>query len=355
MPPLTDQQTRGNVIRQWILGFPRDTIAEQNGIGAGTVSSIVANYKVGLEELDFNSIRQLSVEARQHGWNFADLASHARLYNYLKRSGAAEDKIESFIDNINSGDVSPEKVVEYVNQLFAVSREESIPLDQVPNYIKEKLEEKQKINDDIQQANAELQSKNVNIETINEHMKLNEKLNEYNLSFQDIDKLLNVLENAKENGFDAKKIVEKLKKIKRLQNKEDKLKHHCEVLSEQVKKCNNVLPLAQKIRAMNIDISELLAFDTAINEIARQYGLPPSVAAFRLIRDIKDYNKMGGVKKELSRLCQQIFFVNGICANQNKAMMAMINLQSRGITEDRILHLNNILENNGNHIGMKFS
>jgi hypothetical protein len=135
MPPLTDQQTRGNVIRQWILGFPRDTIAEQNGIGAGTVSSIVANYKVGLEELDFNSIRQLAIEARQHGWNFADLASHARLYNYFIKSGAAEDKIEWFIDNINSSILSPEKTVEYVNQLFAVSREESIPPDQVPNYI----------------------------------------------------------------------------------------------------------------------------------------------------------------------------------------------------------------------------
>jgi hypothetical protein len=106
---------------------------------------------------------------------------------------------------------------------------------------------------------------------------------------------------------------------------------------------------------MNIDISELLAFYTAINEIARQYGLPPSVAAFRLIRDIKDYNKIGGLKKELSRLCQQIFVVNGICANQNKAMMAMINLQSRGISQDRILQLNNFLENNGNHIGMKLS
>jgi hypothetical protein len=70
---------------------------------------------------------------------------------------------------------------------------------------------------------------------------------------------LNVLVNAKENEFDPKKIVAKLKKIQRL-NKEDKLKHHCEVLSEQVKKCNNVLPLAQKIRAMNIDIGELLAF-----------------------------------------------------------------------------------------------
>jgi len=260
MPPLTDEQTRRNVIRGWISGIPRDTIATKNNIGAGTVTSIISNYKAGLESLDFDSIRQLSVEARQHGWNFADLASHARLYNYFIKSGAAEDKIESFIDNINSGDVSPEKVAEYVNQLFAVSRGQSIPPDQVPNYIKEKLEQKQKIDDDIQQADAVLQSKNVSIETISEHFRLNEKLNEYNLSFQDIDKLLNVLVNAKENGFDGKKIVAKLKKVKRLQNKEEKLKNHCEVLSEQVKKCNNVLPLAQKIVDLNIDIKQLWFF-----------------------------------------------------------------------------------------------
>jgi hypothetical protein len=100
----------------------------------------------------------------------------------------------------------------------------------------------------------------VNIETINEHVKLNEKLNEYNLSFEDIDKLLNVLVNAKEYGFDGKKIVEKLKRIKRLQNKEDKLKRHCEILSAQVKECSKVLPLAQKIMALNIDIQQLLVF-----------------------------------------------------------------------------------------------
>jgi hypothetical protein len=34
----------------------------------GTVSSIIANYKVGLEDLDFDSIIQLAVEARQHGF-----------------------------------------------------------------------------------------------------------------------------------------------------------------------------------------------------------------------------------------------------------------------------------------------
>jgi hypothetical protein len=60
---------------------------------------------------------------------------------------------------VNSSNLSPEKVVECVNQLFAVSREQS--------------KEKKKIADDIQKADAILQSKNVSIETINEHIRLN--------------------------------------------------------------------------------------------------------------------------------------------------------------------------------------
>ena len=34
--------------------------AKQNNIGAGTVSSIVASYKVGLAELDFDSSKTVS-------------------------------------------------------------------------------------------------------------------------------------------------------------------------------------------------------------------------------------------------------------------------------------------------------
>jgi hypothetical protein len=101
---------------------------------------------------------------------------------------------------------------------------------------------------------------------------------------------------------------------------------------------------------MNIDIKELLVFDTAVQEISKQYNLPPSVAALRLFNEIRDYKKICGLKREISRLCQQIFVVNGIWANQNRAFRALISLQSHGITEDRILYLNNILENNGYEI-----
>jgi vacuolar-type H+-ATPase subunit I/STV1 len=276
MPPLTDEHTRRNVIRQWILGFPRDTIAERIGIGAGTVSSIIANYKVSLEEPDFDSIRQLAVEARQHGLNLSELALHFRLYNYFIKSGAAEDKIESFIDNINSGDVSPENIVQYVNQLYDVSKEESIPPDQVPGYIGERLQEKQKIDEQIKEADATLQSKNVSIEAINEHIQLNEELMKYRLSTKDIHRLLDLLEAAKEYRYSPGKIVAKLRNIKRLENKENKLKNGCDVLSKKEAKYKEIIPLAQLIWDLHIGKNELISFKIAVNESAETYGFPPS-------------------------------------------------------------------------------
>jgi hypothetical protein len=76
--------------------------------------------------------------------NLSDLTSNFRLHNFIKSSGAAEEDIESFIVNICSNDVSHEKVVELVYQLHEISKAESIPLEQVSSYIKEKLEGKKK-------------------------------------------------------------------------------------------------------------------------------------------------------------------------------------------------------------------
>ncbi len=184
MPSPIETSIKRKVIQQWLSGDLRPKIAIDNNIGEGTVGSIVNYFKIGLDAAEFDSARELALEVRKQGLTMNELSSHVRLYNFIKSSGTTEEDIESFINNINYGDVSPEKAVEYVNQLFAVSKEQSIPLDQVPNYIKQKLEEKKKIDDQIKEADAILQSKNVSIETINEHVKLNQKLNEYNFLFR---------------------------------------------------------------------------------------------------------------------------------------------------------------------------
>src|ERR687886_17597 len=51
------------------------------------------------------------------------------MINFFRASGAAEDKIESFIAKFGS-DVPPENVIELVCQLYGMSKKESIPLDQ---------------------------------------------------------------------------------------------------------------------------------------------------------------------------------------------------------------------------------
>jgi DNA-binding transcriptional MerR regulator len=191
-----------------------------------------------------------------------------------------------------------------------------------------------------------LQSKNVSIEAINEHLQLNEKLKEHGLSIQDIDKLLNVLLNAKENGFDSRLIVRKLRSIRRLEKKQERLKNSCEMLSKKETKYKEVIPLANIIWDLHIGRSELISFKVAVNEAAQQFDFPASTAAFHVLNNIRDYNKIGGLKKELNKLTAQVFSVNEICFRQNKSMMTVLNLQSLGITEEQIISLSNILQRN---------
>jgi hypothetical protein len=230
MPASINEQTRTQVIHQWVSGDTRDKIAIDNSIGKGTVSGIVNDCKRGLEDTEYESVRELVVQSKKQGLSLIDLASHFRLYNF-KKSDANEDQIESFISNCISGtggaesnSLPPEKIVDLRNQLFYVSKSESIPLEQVPDYIQQKLQQKQRIEEEIKEAEAVLQSKNVSIEAIDEHIQLSEELSKHGLS-TNTTKLLNVIKNIEEQGYDTKKIVAKAMNIKSLKDSQKDLKN----------------------------------------------------------------------------------------------------------------------------------
>jgi hypothetical protein len=163
MPPQIQEVIRRRVIQLWLSGEARDKIASDLQIGAGTVSGIVSDFKKNLQASDIDSARELAIDAKRQGLNLSELASHFRLYNYFIKSGAAEDQIETFIAKVHSTDIPPERIIELVNQLHDISKSESIPIDQVPGYVREKLEEKQKIDEQIKEADVLLQSKDVDI------------------------------------------------------------------------------------------------------------------------------------------------------------------------------------------------
>jgi hypothetical protein len=128
----------------------------------------------------------------------SDLASFFRLYNFFRGSGSNENEIESFITNINSGYIPPDKAIELINQIYDITRSQSVSPDQLPDYIKQKLEEKQKIDDEIKQADEILQTKKVKIKTINDYIKLSQKLEKHGLSIQDVNKLVKFVMTAKD-------------------------------------------------------------------------------------------------------------------------------------------------------------
>jgi hypothetical protein len=259
MPAPINEIVKRRVIQQWLAGEAREKIIADNDIGTGTVSIIVDEYKSGLDNFELDSFRELTLEAKKRGLSSSDLASFFRLYNFFRGSGAKENEIESFITNINSGYIPPGKAIDLINQIYEISKSESVPPDQLPDHIKEQLEEKQRIDQGIQEADTILQTKNVKVKTINEYTKLNEKLSKHGLSTQDVNKLVKLVVNAKRYYFDAKKFVAKLNNIKELEKKEKELRGSCLVLSKKIAKHKDVIPLTEEIAALHIGIHELIA------------------------------------------------------------------------------------------------
>ena len=67
----------------------------------------------------------------------------------------------------------------------------------------------------------------------------------------------------------------------------------------------------------------------------------------QLIEDIKTYNKINDLKKDLSALQLQKYILSEACSHQSQSLVNLAKLKSYGLTEDRTLELNNFLDNNG--------
>jgi hypothetical protein len=133
------------------------------------------------------------------------------------------------------------------------------------------------------------------------------------LSTKDIHRLLNLLLAAKEYRYNPGKIVSKLRNIKRLENKEVKLKSSCEALSKKEARYKDVIPFTEEIVAFGIGIQELIGLDVGIKEAAKVYNMSFYNSTLRLIDDIKSYNKINGLRRELDRLSLQKYALDQAC------------------------------------------
>jgi 5'-3' exonuclease len=229
MPAAIDTEVKKKVINQWLIGDTRDKIAADNKIGAGTVSNIINQWKKGVENSDYESIRELSLFSKKHGLNLAEYACSIRLNNYIVNIGTNPDEIESFIANL-ANSPEPEKLIDVANQIAGVSRSESIPLEDLETHVKQREKEIQRLEEEIKQRRAILESTNVDVQTISEYTHLKEELNQYRLSTEDPTRLLLLLQTIKQIGYEPQKIVARFSNIESLRQTEKGLKDNCKNL-----------------------------------------------------------------------------------------------------------------------------
>ncbi len=98
MGPPAPYSIKVKVIKEWIQGLSRDKIAQNNGIGAGTVTSIIQQARNNMADIDLMRALALKIKKENREMNY--FASTVRLKKVLERLELSEEKVEALIEEI---------------------------------------------------------------------------------------------------------------------------------------------------------------------------------------------------------------------------------------------------------------
>jgi Homeodomain-like domain-containing protein len=264
----TSDQTRLEAITKWLSGWPRDKIAGELGIGAGTVTNIIANWTNEVGTPTAASLRELSVEIRRAGMSIRDCARGLRIMRILS-SRMGDDEIsqfELFVNKIYNKckylNISPDHLVEIASEIWELSK--IMPTSQIPAYLNEKTKEKEGLEAEIKKINTErdlaevdykksLYRSNITAEALEEYQTVRGYLSGYGLGTADLHKLMLALQNAEKYGFDIDQIMNKISNNQSLADEELDLRKKLALGREELEVTKNT----SKLLEMDMDQNEI--------------------------------------------------------------------------------------------------
>jgi hypothetical protein len=157
MPLKVPREVRAALIRDWLSGKPRDTIAHDNIVSSGAVSNIISEWKEALAVSDADALREIGIMFRKSAIAAPECAVGFRLASVLKDLGVDEDKFGDFVSQTYNQcmevGLKPEYIASNTKQILDLSG--SMPVSEIPNYIQEATNQKQKLEEDIKKLEGE--------------------------------------------------------------------------------------------------------------------------------------------------------------------------------------------------------
>lgn len=170
----------------------------------------------------------------------------------------------------------------------------------------------------------------------------------YGLSQDAPRKLVSVLQTFDEMGNDPQRIVTNYARIKSFRQTERRLKKNCRFWESRAAHYKEAFRMCERVVSMGIGISLVLALETAVIKKIEVDGVPASSAPYRIMQDIEDHNRLGGMKKQVNDMIMQIHLMEFL-GRQNEAINTFMKLRLSGMAEDEILKISRVIERNGHN------
>jgi hypothetical protein len=347
MPTKLPDNINSIVIQKWLSGDQRDKIATDIGISPGAVSNIVSQWKNDIGSYEADELRSFAVTLRKIGITPVECAASSRVAMILKKLEVSEDKFESFISSIynhcyNDLGLTPERIGSYITNLTEFSQ--TVPFSEIPNYISQKVEEKKKLEENMQDLNAQIQKleeqksetqieldrHKINKDKLQWYINIKNELEyKYGLPVDDIPKFASMVNEVKKQyGCDAQKIINELSHLDLVRDdyitykaEIGKLKYNYSIANKEyrhvlqmLQKSNESLDVYGELYAMGFGLEELKLLHKTITDISSaNNNFPTNDAIRKFFSDInKQYDgklgfesKIGKLKIEVNELSQK--------------------------------------------------
>ncbi|MGB6594992.1 MAG: hypothetical protein WBE68_26110 [Candidatus Nitrosopolaris sp.] len=212
--------------RDWLNGKPRDTIACDNSLSAGSVSGIISEWRNALTYPVADALRELGIMLRKSRITASQCALGFKLASIMKENGVGEDNFGLFISDVynkckNIG-IQPEYISYNMKQILDLAG--SIPLSYDSKLIGLKSE--------IDKTNNELIILQKNLANKNQVAKA---LGELILMGLDDQQILNLAWALQSNISNKESLEADLKKYGSLKNSIEELNQELRLLESQNK------------------------------------------------------------------------------------------------------------------------
>jgi predicted nucleic acid-binding Zn-ribbon protein len=366
---------REEVIRRRLSNQTFDKIASEMGISHGIAVKIVKDWIYSLEQTDASAVLTLARVVNEQGITPAQCAEGARLVASMQQLGVTPETLDQFLyvlySQVIAKEMAPSVVATTLMQVSTLSQELEMPLDHVPETLKNAYNTLDEINaqitdksstlehlrDDVQSALDEVHTTRENMALF---LKVEEKLRALGLSLGRIDDIVNVINNVEKLDGDPAKMSAALAEVSSLQEQREALGADIEAKEEKARH------MEEKIAAMNAQLATMNDMQTSLNafvalgftpdmlldileviqSVAQRRSLPFNLASAAFMAEVKGgYESVSGFRAVLQNLQASIGIAQALL-NQEQTKYATLRdsvnavnfLHGNGVEEKDLLY-----------------